>query len=322
MSRPGTRLRALAARLCSERTMERLIDPSLADLQIEHAAARRTGSIWKSGWALILGYMAFSKVMLLCGLLGTRQAWRNWNRDDQHSLIRVLWRSALATFVIAGLFGLMQFSTMLGISPDSRAGLLRAFLVPSVLTRSLPIGILIGTTLGLAGRPRSSRLPSAILLGAVLLSTASFVNVKWIVPAADQRYQRELFAATVPEAEREPTLRAAEELRRLDATYPDPARVRRLTFLRHYSYAIAASPLTFALFALFLSPRRRVGRMAAVALSSAMTVGTFFIFNLGIFLLQVEQISPAISAWLPHMVVVTATAVMTIVGRLKAAATA
>jgi lipopolysaccharide export LptBFGC system permease protein LptF len=263
--------------------------------------------------------------MLLCGIFGTRQAWRNWNQDDHHNLIRVLSHSGLATFVIAGLFGLMTFSTMLGTSPDWRAGLLTAFLVPSVLTRSLPIGILIGTTLGLAGRPQSPRLPSAILLGSVLLSTASFVNVKWIVPAADQRYQQELFALTVPEAERELTLtdmrRAAAELRLSDATYRDPARVRRLTFVSHYGYAIAAAPFTFALFALFLSPRRRLGRMAAVALFCAMTASTVVVLNLGFFLLQFEQISPAVSAWLPHIFVVTATAVVTIVGRLKAAAT-
>jgi hypothetical protein len=33
MTPPGTRLRALAARLCAARTMERLVDPAIADLQ-------------------------------------------------------------------------------------------------------------------------------------------------------------------------------------------------------------------------------------------------------------------------------------------------
>ena len=36
MSRPGIRLRALSARVCSERLMQRLVDPAIADLQAEY----------------------------------------------------------------------------------------------------------------------------------------------------------------------------------------------------------------------------------------------------------------------------------------------
>jgi len=36
MSLPGTRLRALAARVCSEKTMARFIDPTIADLQTDY----------------------------------------------------------------------------------------------------------------------------------------------------------------------------------------------------------------------------------------------------------------------------------------------
>ena len=41
VSRPGTRLRALAARVCSEKTMERLIDPVIGDLQAEYTPSER-----------------------------------------------------------------------------------------------------------------------------------------------------------------------------------------------------------------------------------------------------------------------------------------
>ena len=39
MRPPGTRLRALAARLCAAITMERLVDPAIADLQAEYEEA-------------------------------------------------------------------------------------------------------------------------------------------------------------------------------------------------------------------------------------------------------------------------------------------
>lgn len=62
MIRPGARLRSLAARLLDRSTMERVIDPAIADLQHEHEEAVRRGLIWR-GWCIRLaGYAAFSKV--------------------------------------------------------------------------------------------------------------------------------------------------------------------------------------------------------------------------------------------------------------------
>ena len=58
----------MASRVCSARTMERLIDPVIADLQAEYAEAIRDGRTWRSWVALIVGYIAFAKVFLLCGL--------------------------------------------------------------------------------------------------------------------------------------------------------------------------------------------------------------------------------------------------------------
>ena len=50
MTPPGTRLRALAARLCAAITMERLVDPAIADLQAEYEEASRTGPGWRRRW--------------------------------------------------------------------------------------------------------------------------------------------------------------------------------------------------------------------------------------------------------------------------------
>ena len=48
MRPPGLWLRAAAARLCDTKAMNQLIDPIVADLQYEHAEARRAGAIWRS----------------------------------------------------------------------------------------------------------------------------------------------------------------------------------------------------------------------------------------------------------------------------------
>ena len=50
MTLPGVRLRAIASCLCYAQTMERVIDPLIADLQLEHAEANHEGHVWKGRW--------------------------------------------------------------------------------------------------------------------------------------------------------------------------------------------------------------------------------------------------------------------------------
>jgi len=45
---PGTRLRAVAARLFAANTMDYLIDPAIADMQAEYEDASRRGLTWRS----------------------------------------------------------------------------------------------------------------------------------------------------------------------------------------------------------------------------------------------------------------------------------
>lgn len=52
-TRPGARLRAFAARVCSEAALRRWIDPVIADLQYEHAELLRHGRRWRARWARI-----------------------------------------------------------------------------------------------------------------------------------------------------------------------------------------------------------------------------------------------------------------------------
>jgi putative ABC transport system permease protein len=69
MRRPGTRLRKISARLFSARTMERLVDPALADLQAECEEAARRKLTLRGRWIWILGVIAFFKMVGTHGLL-------------------------------------------------------------------------------------------------------------------------------------------------------------------------------------------------------------------------------------------------------------
>ena len=65
MTAPGTRLRKLAARLCAPTTMERLVDPAIADLQAEYEEASRTGSGWRRPWIWMRGHIAFFTMIVV-----------------------------------------------------------------------------------------------------------------------------------------------------------------------------------------------------------------------------------------------------------------
>ena len=188
--RPGTRLRALAARMCSEKTMARLIDPAIADLQIEYAQAIGAGRTWIAFGALLVGYMALAKVLVLCGLRGAKQAHDNWDDDDRRNLRRVLWCSAVATLAFAFVVEMPALRNEPAISSPARAGLLLVYLTPAALAGSIPIGILAGTALGLNGRSLSRRLLGCVLLAAIMTSAGAFANVGWVVPASNQLYRR------------------------------------------------------------------------------------------------------------------------------------
>jgi hypothetical protein len=61
MRRPCDWLRAAASRLCPRQTMERLIDPVVADIQTEHAEAVRAGRWWRAALIRACGYVSFWK---------------------------------------------------------------------------------------------------------------------------------------------------------------------------------------------------------------------------------------------------------------------
>ena len=64
------RLRRVLSRMCSRRTMERLVDPILTDIQVERQEAMRRGRIWRGRWVQIAGYVTLLKVLAGRGVDG------------------------------------------------------------------------------------------------------------------------------------------------------------------------------------------------------------------------------------------------------------
>jgi hypothetical protein len=90
MNKPGDGLRAFAARWCRPDTMARVIDPLIADLQLEHEEAAHAGRRWKARLVRTVAWFAFIKVVVLCvsrDAIPSREARAT---DDRRVLARVL----------------------------------------------------------------------------------------------------------------------------------------------------------------------------------------------------------------------------------------
>jgi hypothetical protein len=202
VSRPGTRLRALAARVCSEKTMERLIDPVIGDLQVEYASASAMRRRWL---ALLTGYIAFAKVSLWCGLLGLREACRNWSSEDRQGLLYTLWLSGCAIVIVSVPLWLLELPTtrfMLEsmkdteFPPNASVQRLMIYLVPAILPLSIPVGLAMGIALAASGRTLSRRLIATIVLLVLATSAVSVVIIGWLTPTTNQLYREAILAST------------------------------------------------------------------------------------------------------------------------------
>ena len=243
MTRPGDRLRAFAARVFDARTMERVIDPAVADLRIE----RR---LW-------LGYLALIKVIVMCGLGGAMQVFQSWSDDERATLGRAAGVSAIALPLLTALFAwpLFRIGALSGrVGPVGVA----LTLLPFALGLSIPVALTCGIAFGLGGRTVSRRLVQAVVLVALVSSCASVVNAGWIAPAANQMFRasRASEAGLAPESVRpnasemsSPEL--SQYIRRVSATgQASPAEIRTLETAYASRWAMAFSPIALAMFML------------------------------------------------------------------------
>ena len=192
MTRPGDRLRAMAARVCSAKTMERLIDPLVADLQAEYTEAIRQGRVWTSRRVRMVGYIAFLKVIAFIACEGARRTLHDWTADDRQALARTIGFS-ISGIVVATLLllvpPLLTSRLWTQMEPASQVRLL-VYLVPQALPLAVPGGLAPGHSLRLAGRDVSRRSQGAVLVMALGCSVASFATVAWILPLGNQAFRQ------------------------------------------------------------------------------------------------------------------------------------
>lgn len=303
MTRPGARLRSLAGTVCSQSTMERLIDPVIADLQREYDDAVRDGRPWQRRWTLVAGYVAFWKVVAVMAPGSTVRSLRDWAARDDWAVGRTLGLAALTTAIATALLMIPPLRSV-----HVRSGLLTPWrlvlLMPQAFPLTVPFGLLVGVLCGLRGRSMTNRVRRAIVILGLIGSTAMFGTIAWLVPAANQAFRVSIAGRDISRGTAEtplPTLRErALELKRNGR--PEAAQAVLLSY--HTRWSLSAAAFAFALFGLSLIALRLGRAGTVVAGAAAPLVYMTYLWELTALPAPSSEGAVIVAAWLPTVMLI------------------
>jgi len=307
------RLRAVAVRLCSARAIERLIDPALTDVELEHREALAQGRPWRSRWIRVAGYFAVLMIIAVRGYDRTLAAWRG---HEGRALARAVGFGGAAFLATA--FLLISPSAIRGGVPPNQL----PYLFPQAIPLAIPVGIAWGIFYGLGGRPVSVGLKSAMLALAFAGSAGSLAATAWMIPAAGHAFRESVRLTTGKEVTGTPggvEITIHELRRRLDVLTRSgrPREARNMAFVYHLRWALPCAPFVLALFALAVMPRRPV-RPWIPAVAACGACCSYYFFLAAADMVTHQTLLPvAACVWFPNLAfVVASAATMTAENRL------
>jgi hypothetical protein len=304
MTRPGAWLRSVATRFFDPSTMERLIDPAIADLQHEHDDAIRRGLVWRGRWLYAVGCIAVWKVIAASATAASTRAIGDWACADGCALWRTI-RYSLATIaVVVALLIWPPLSSYSHRIPANKVAWMVIYLVPQALLVAIPLGLMFGILSGLRGRVATKRVRRSVAALAIVCSIATLVLATWTMPAANQAF-RELMAGhrlqrgfnemTLGELARTP----AENIWAVSAT------ANRLAFEFHFRLAVAFASLALGPFAMAVTAAwRGAYRTRGLVIVGALTSITYYVL---LFWAReagyaADQQANVAVAWIPNLV--------------------
>lgn len=311
-------LRRFAQRWFGVSTLERIVNPLLADFEAEDRRAAESGARQKRRWLRAAYGVAFVKVLCLCAIRDLVEAPSSLTPDDR----RALWRSALLTVaasaVVVALLvvpPLVQQRELLAAAVSPRHGawnawiVLMTYLVPQGAAIALPAGLLVGILAGVWGRLAMRRVGTVILVASGLCCIAAFVNLAWIIPASNQAFRAYVFGQDVTRGIPELTLGELHRLLTPGSHSPVavewPHDMPLIAWSYHMRLVLAVAPLVLALCALATIVRSR-GRVAKVVVP----VAVFAFYYAGLYTSRSwvfgHVMSAPVAVWTPSVVVALA----------------
>ena len=299
MKIPGGLLHRLAVCLCSAKTLERVVEPAIADLQKEYAIAQnRTHRVR----VVVSGYAAVIKVVGICALRLSEPT-----GEDRHVLARILmWSVGSAVATTA----LLLVPPLLNRSQSISSWLAAAMLIPQAVPLSIPIGSVFGIALGLSTRPNMN-VAKVTLFGALAASALNLAILAWAMPAANQafrqiaidesrargydgpvRLQKGYNEMWLPELRRQADLFAANGERSLARP-----------FIFHFHFRLSFAAATFSLVSLLIAASVHHRGLRFVTAFAACCVYWTLMYA-GDAGSRRGYLPPSLGAWLPNLVTI------------------
>ena len=274
--RAGDRLRALARRFCTCDTMDRVVDPLIADMRFESNESQRAGRPWQARRRRAAGYLAFWRTIGFCAARAALGSARRWANAEGHVMGRTL---GYAAGIIAALVFCLALLPFYAVTSANRVaphelGKLFLYVVPQAIPLAIAFGLPLGILMGLRGRSTDSRIRWSVVAVCIVSTLVAFGICGWVLPETNQAFRETVVRS------RRPLARGANELTfpELNAQLEALQRVGRTDAARHlvYSYharlAASAAPFIWGLFALALaSVTRRTFLSAAIFVVAGIT---------------------------------------------------
>jgi len=295
--------------------MTRVVDPVIADWQAEYAEAGQQ-RVWRRRWVRWSGYVVLLKALAAYGCWQLSVSGRRWPEEDRRALGRMAGISLTAMMVLVALFA---YDPIRRLQARAFSATMVAYLIPQAIPIAAPIGLAVGILYASRGSALSRRAVAVGVVVAVGVSVGSFVLIGEIIPSSNQAFRVAAFrklnptaAASVEPTRGTPELTFAElhesveSVRRRGVTEPE-ATMLALYYYQRRALAFAALPM--AVFALVVGTRRRYGAVALAAAGIGATALYYVLMGASGRLASLRTI-PSLAVWLPHLGVLTLSALL------------
>ena len=297
VSRPvsSSRVVSVLASVLAPETVERVVLPTLADVDVEAVDAKIRGARRRC-YVLLRGYGALVQALALVAVmtLGGRPMSRN------EGPLGSVGATLLSVGVLAVTFFLIEASHMYDLSSW-------ALLVPQALGIAIPVGVLFGVALGCASDVERALIWSRkrLLSLTALAMTASLILTLWLIPVANQAFRtsaasRATGRLVVPE--KGPNEMTLVEIRKaLSRREPNSRESQSLSRSSQIRFALPAACFVFTVAGLAIvsiAPRRVFLR---VALSLCVAIGYGAVFMGGQKWAQSTTVSQTAAVWWPNI---------------------
>jgi hypothetical protein len=233
MNLPGARLLSWGRRYLDRQTVERIVEPLVADMRWECVEADRTGNRWRRRRVVAAAYLGAAKALFLCAIALSMRAASTWPIADRRRLYQVGLFTAFAVWICALAFQPRPSLPRPGMNLHRLMLLLR----PGTLVMALPIGVFVGILAGLRGRPASRRVYACCVVLGLLSALSLFAIAGWIAPRANQTFRVAMAGRTIEPGLAELTLGELSEREialRLKGQIGEAERAARARRLRLY----------------------------------------------------------------------------------------